>query len=112
MAMALVGRVMDSIPGNLAAEYAAPLVRWQDRAARLGFNLGSVPGTIEHHFHGSKQKRRYVERWDILQKWHFDPQLDLIKNEFGVVELAGNKPGLRMDIERYFSERDEDANSL
>jgi glycosyltransferase involved in cell wall biosynthesis len=112
MAMALVGRVTDSIPGSLAAAYAAPLIKWQDRAARLGFNLGSVPGTIEHHFHGSKQKRRYVERWDILQKWNFDPQLDLIKNEYGVVELAGNKPGLRMDIERYFSERDEDANSV
>ncbi len=112
MAMGLVGRVADSIPGNLEAGYAAPLLKWQHRAARLGMNLGAVPGTIEHRFHGSKQKRRYVERWDILHKWKFDPQADLIKNEFGVVELAGNKPGLRRDIERYFSERDEDANSI
>jgi len=112
MAMALIARVTDSIPGDLEPAYAAPLVQWQNRAKRLGMNLGAVAGTIEHGFHGSKQKRRYVERWEILHKWKFDPRTDLIKNEFGVVELAGNKPGLRMDIERYFSERDEDANAI
>jgi hypothetical protein len=112
MAMALIGRVMDSIPRNVTEGYIAPLVRWQNRAAAIGMNVGSVHGTIEHDFHGSKRKRRYIERWDILHKHKFDPQTDLIKNEFGVVELSGNKPGLRMDIERYFSERHEDANTL
>jgi hypothetical protein len=112
MAMAFIGRVMDSVPRNLGPNYIAPLVRWQDRARRFGMNMGYVPGTIEHDFHGSKRKRRYIERWDILHKHNFDPITDLIKNEFGVTELAGNKPGLRMDIERYFSERSEDENCL
>jgi hypothetical protein len=29
-----------------------------------------------------------------------------------VLELAGNKPQLRSDIDRYFRARDEDSNSL
>lgn len=111
MALGLIGRVTESVPSQLTSGYIQPLVQWQKRAAQLGMNIGSVPGTIEHCFHGSKAKRRYVERWDMLQKWAFDPRTDLITNEYGVVELAGNKPGLRMDIERYFSERDEDANT-
>jgi hypothetical protein len=112
MALGLIGRVMESIPSNLTPGYIQPLVQWQKRAAHLGMNIGCVPGTVEHGFHGSKVKRRYVERWDILHKWDFDPRSDLITNEYGVVELAGNKPGLRMDVERYFAERDEDTNSI
>lgn len=111
MALALIGRVMESVPGNLTQGYIQPLLAWQNRALRLGMNIGALRGTIEHDFHGSKVKRRYVERWDILHKHKFDPNTDLTTNEYGVVELAGNKPALRMDIERYFSERDEDANS-
>ena len=112
MALALIGRVLESVPSNLTQGYIQPLLAWQDKARRLGMNIGSVPGTIEHDFHGSKVKRRYIERWEILHKYDFDPRMDLMKNEYGVVELAGNKPGLRMDIERYFSERDEDANTI
>jgi hypothetical protein len=110
MALGLVGRVGESVPGTLTQGYIRPLLQWQTRAARLGKNIGSIPGTIEHQFHGPKVKRRYVERWEILHKWQFNPETDLMTNEYGVVELSGNKPGLRMDIERYFSERDEDAN--
>jgi hypothetical protein len=112
MALALIGRVDDSIPGYLSDGYKQPLRNWQGKAASFGMNIGSVPGTIEHSFHGSKSRRRYVERWEILRTNAFDPRTDLQTNEYGVTELAGNKPRLRMDIERYFSERDEDANSL
>jgi hypothetical protein len=113
MAMALVGKVRDSIPGNLMGAYAAPLLRWQSRALHhIGQNIGYVPGTIEHAWHGSKDKRYYVDRWQILSRWNFDPTTDLKRNTFGVLELAGNKPGLRRDLDRYFRARDEDANSL
>ncbi len=111
MALALIGRVAESVPSDLTQGYIQPLLSWQNKATRLGMNIGAVPGTIEHDFHGPKVKRRYVERWEILHKHNFDPRSDLLTNEYGVVELAGNKPALRMDIERYFSERDEDANT-
>ena len=48
----------------------------------------------------------------VLVKHGFDPDRDLIKNEWGVNELSGNKPGLRQDIDRYFRQRHEDGNVM
>ncbi len=64
--------------------------------------------TIRHRFHGAKDNRRYVERWQVLIRHRYDPQRDVILNLEGVLELAGNKPGLGRDIHRYFRDRAED----
>jgi hypothetical protein len=113
MALALLGRVNDSIPGNMHPNYKTAMQVWQDRANNhISGNIGFTHGTIEHKFHGAKKKRAYVERWDILARHNFDPVKDLKKNTHGVVELSGNKHGLRHDIHRYFTSRDEDANSI
>ena len=113
MAMALIGRVGESIPGNLPASYSKPLLQWQDRAMRhIGGNISYVPGTIEHAWHGAKDKRNYVGRWSILSRNAFDPSIDLKRNTWGVLELAGNKPELRRDLDAYFRARDEDSNTL
>lgn len=113
MALAMIGKVSDSIPGNLTDGYKRPLLQWQDRAMQhINGNIGYVPGTIEHGFHGSKEKRAYVDRWSILANNQFDPSTDLKRNVWGVLELAGNKPKLRRDIDAYYRSRDEDANTL
>jgi hypothetical protein len=113
MALALIGRVSESVPGGIAPGYLAPLLTWQNRAqAHVAGNIGYVPGTIEHAWHGSKDKRAYVDRWQILVRNAFDPAADLKRNTWGVLELAGNKPELRQDIDRYFRARDEDSNTL
>lgn len=113
MALALIGRVVDSIPGDMTNGYRTPLLIWQDRAMHhISRNISYVPGTIEHGWHGAKSKRAYISRWEILAKHAFDPAADAKKNTHGVLELAGNKPMLRLDIDRYFRSRDEDANSL
>ena len=75
-------------------------------------NIGHVPGTIEHSWHGSKAARGYQSRWGILTKHQFDPVADLKRNVWGVPELAGNKPELRRDLDRYFRSRNEDANCV
>jgi hypothetical protein len=113
MALALIGRVRESVPGGISTGYMRPLLRWQDRAAQhISQNIGFVPGTIEHAWHGSKDKRAYVDRWTILTRNAFDPETDLLRNTWGVFELSGNKPRLRREIDRYFRARDEDSNSL
>ena len=111
MALALIGRVMESVPGNLPAAYSAPLLQWQARATQhIGESLGYVAGTIEHQWHGAKVARGYASRWSILSKHNFDPNTDLKRNLHGVVELAGNKPRLAADIDRYMRSRMEDGN--
>ncbi len=113
MALALVGRANQSLPGNLQPGYIRPIMEWQSRANRhIAGNIGSIPGTIEHFWHGAKERRRYVDRWQILVRNQFDPFTDLKRNVWGVFELAGNKPRLRRDIDTYMRQRDEDSNTL
>ena len=113
MALALVGHVDRSLPAGISAAYCRPLQRWQARAVQhIAGNIGVLPGSIEHFWHGAKLRRRYVERWSVLTRNDFDPDVDLKRNVWGVLELAGNKPGLRREIDTYFRQRDEDSNSL
>jgi hypothetical protein len=113
MALALLGRVHQSVPANISDGYMRSLLRWQERASHhIAGNIGYVAGSIEHDWHGGKAKRAYVDRWATLIRNEFDPDADLIRNTWGVLELAGNKPRLRLDIDRYFRARDEDSNSL
>lgn len=93
--------------------YAKAIVAWQQRAAQVvNGNIGYVPGTCIHHWHGRKAKRGYETRWKILTKHKFNPYVDIYKNSRGVYQLTPNKPGLRDDIRGYFRSRDEDSNEL
>lgn len=113
MALALIGRVGESVPGGIHPNYLAALEQWQRRAQHhVAGNIGYVPGTIEHRWHGSKERRGYISRWGILTKHQFDPVADIKRNTHGVPELAGNKPELARDIDRYFRSRAEDSNAL
>jgi hypothetical protein len=38
----------------------------------------------------------YVDRRQIILEHKFDPMTDLKRNSFGVLELVGNKPALRL----------------
>ena len=113
MALSLVGAADKSIPHGTSESYRRLLFQWQERALfHINGNIGYVPGTIEHFFHGAKPKRQYLERWEMFVRHGFDPDTDLKKNTTGVIELAGNKPELRRELDLYFRQRDEDANSL
>jgi len=113
MALALAGLVHLSVPGGISPGYVEPLRQREDRAVRhIAGDLGCIAGTIEHAWHGSKAARSYVERWGILIRHAFDPVADLKRNVWGVLELAGNKPGLRRDIEHYMRTRNEDTTTF
>jgi hypothetical protein len=116
MAHALVGRVDRTYgvnPVNGLDGYAKRLVRWQDSAeAHIRRNIGYVEGSIRHFWHGPKGNRKYVERWSILHRNGFDPDLDLKRNSYGVFELTGRSIGLRDDLRAYFRERNDDQNTL
>jgi hypothetical protein len=119
MAYAMIGRAEYSVPGlpgtksGVTPSYWKHLKRWQDRAVHhVNFNIGFVPGTIEHYFHGKKTDRKYMDRWQMIIEHQFDPDMDIKPNAWGVLELAGNKPGLQHDLDAYFRLRNEDVNSL
>jgi hypothetical protein len=113
MALGLVGEAKWSMPGGVTPGYSKHVYQWQDRAVRhINGNVGFVWGTLEHQWHGRKIDRAYVERWNIITRNQFDPDTDLKRNTYRVLELAGNKPQLTRDIDRYFRSRNEDTNTV
>lgn len=116
MAWALLGQVertCDINPMKGLDGYAKRLLRWQQSAEHhIRRDLGFVEGAIRHHWHGPKANRRYVERWEILTRNRFDPDLDLKRNAYGVYELTGRNIGLRDDLRAYFRARNDDQNTL
>lgn len=113
MALAFVGRVEKSVPGRVTDAYWKHLSQWQARALHhVNYNLGFTWGTLEHRWHGRKAERKYVDRWQMILEHKFDPDSDLKRNSYGVLELAGNKPLLTRDLDHYFRQRNEDVNSI
>jgi hypothetical protein len=93
--------------------YAESIRVWQSRAANaVRKRVGAVRCHAIHHFHGSKQRRGYGERWKILRDFDFDPHRDLCPDARGVYQLSPERIGLRDEIRRYFDSRGEDDPSL
>ena len=111
MGLAMLGEAEWSLPGGLHPNYDRLVLEWQARCERhLRRNVGFVPGTLHHHWHGPKKQRYYVERWGVLQRHQFDPVADLARNDQGVLVLGNHaKHGLRDDLRRYFRARLEDS---
>lgn len=72
-------------------------------------NVGYLPGTLVHYWHGAKRNRKYTERWEILKTHQFDPYHDVVYDDLGVLRWAGNKPDLERDTSAYFRQRNEDS---
>lgn len=110
MAWALVGEVLEHTPGNVTDSYKRHLTTWQERArVHVAQNVGYVPGTIVHHWHGKKRDRKYQERWDILFRHNFDPDRDLKRDSQGLYALTHEGARLRSDLREYFRQRNEDS---
>jgi len=114
MALAMIGRAQISFPKKNKyfedSEYVRHVMRWQDRCDRwIRRDVGYVAGTIVHNWHGRKKDRRYVERWEILIKNDYNPELDLKRDSQGLYALTDNNIELRDDIRMYFRLREEDA---
>jgi hypothetical protein len=111
MGHGLVGAIHKTFPGKVARSYAETLELWQARAMlHVNRNIGFVPGVVNHTFHGSKEKRAYVDRWKMFIDHGFDPAHDLKRNASGVLEWAGNKPELQREFDNYLRSRQEDSN--
>jgi hypothetical protein len=117
MAMALIGQVQRSYPNGVTKEYKQYINNWQDMVTcHFKRNVGYVPGTISHFWHGKKKDRKYVERWDVLIENKYNPYTDIMHDAQGLYRLNvhnGEKYiKLRDDIRRYFRNRNEDSIDL
>ncbi len=117
MAHAWIGKAAESVNQNASGPYFDALAAYQrhcDRNVRK--DIGYVPGTITHHWHGKKKDRRYWDRWKILTETQFDPRWDIRRDWQGLYQLAdhGDERSiiLRDRIRQYFRARGEDSIDL
>jgi hypothetical protein len=108
-AFACIGEVRNTIHRKMTEAFFRKLCEWQVRAIRITHKeVGYIPGRIEHSFHGSKKRRFYRERWEILCQHQYDPDKDIRYDEQGLLLLEG-KPSLEHEIHRYNVSRREDS---
>lgn len=117
MCLGMLGLAKESLPTGVSKGYEDHVIRWQKNCLNhVRKNVGYVPGTIHHAWHGSKVNRKYHDRWKILVENNFDPYNDLIKDPQGLYQLVDHgderSVKLRDQIRSYFNQRDEDSNSL
>ncbi len=116
MAKSLVGEGLDVLYPGVSPGYRKAVVDWQARALKLRGDLGYVPGTVLHHWHGRKASRHYWDRCKILTDTQFDPTVDLNRDWQGLYQLVDHeKPRsilLRDAIRAYFRSRNEDGIEL
>ena len=110
MALALIGKVTCSHPGNIHTSYADKLDAFEKRVHEL--KIGYIPGTIVHYWHGRLEDRKYKERWEILTSHQYDPDKDTYKTKGGVIQLTLSGLRLKDDIHDYFIGRREDNMKL
>ncbi len=111
MALALVGKASAAAPPSIAGRFIEHLMRWQARVrvATHG-RIGYVHQVINHRFHGAKKSRQYLDRWNMFLRHQFNPDADLKRNSYGVLEWSCNKPELEREWMLYLRSRQEDGN--
>lgn len=88
------------------------LKAWGNRFyARVKGQLGVVPGTIRHLWHGDTVNRRYFLRMHEITDLGFNPYTDLLALPGQPLEWVPgiNKPGLEAYFVNYFNQRQEDG---
>lgn len=89
---------------------------WGDKFySHVQGSLGTVPGQIEHLWHGSKADRRYFLRMHEITDLGFNPYSDIMVLEGKPLEWspeASDKLGLKDYFSNYFLSRNEDGSSF
>jgi len=107
MALSLINKVNDLYNVNYSDDYNNSMLEFEKKSKDL--KLGYIPGIIRHYYHGSKENRKYLERWEILMKHKYSPLKHLTYDEFGILVPTNNfSEDFKTDIFNYFLERKED----
>jgi hypothetical protein len=107
MAMSFLGLGHKSCHIDASDGYKKMIMDFESRIR--GAKLGYIPGSIKHYYHGSKENRKYTERWEYLVSNGYDPTIHIKKNENGIYVPTNLFPKrLIHEIMIYFYDRKED----
>jgi hypothetical protein len=107
MALSSINSVEKTLQINYHQDYINSILEFQKKIKIL--RLGYTPGVIRHHYHGSKQNRKYTERWQILIKYQYSPDNNVTYDCSGILIPTQNfDEDFKNEIMNYFQERKED----
>ncbi len=113
MAYALLGRVSDTVQCPITDGHESLLRAWQSRAADVfRGKVGYVEGALLHFWHGCMASRQYLSRWEVIDRYRFDPLADLTYRADGLLTFTSAGQRLAAAVEAYFRSRDEDSVTL
>lgn len=117
MAHALIGKLDGTLAKGLHPNYIKRLNLWQSQCEKyIRRDVGFLPGTLLHGWHGKKKDRKYHDRWKILVENQYDPEADLKRDAQGLYQLVdhGDLRSVRFrdQIRNYFRCRNEDSIDL
>lgn len=97
--------------GEKTTAYATHFWRWAVKARDLvGSNIGFVPGTVLHLWHGDMANRPYGQLERRLKAFQYDPDRHLAEGENELLRWSADAPqDLRDWIEANFHRRREDG---
>lgn len=111
------GMIEQSVNQKISPEYMRKLLDWQAQVDRyVRRDVGYVPGSIYHYWHGKKSDRRYGSRWEILTRHQYNPDRDIKNDGYGLLRLADHGDlrsiQFRDEIRAYMHSRNEDSIDL
>lgn len=114
MLKGFTGRSLHGLENAMSDRWRNDAAQWAGAVdARCEGTLGCVPGSILHLWHGSKENRRYVDRWGYLTRHAFTPSEDLRLDDSGLWAWSNSarlrKPEMIQAVSGYFAERREDG---
>lgn len=77
--------------------------------ASVGGQVGYIHGRLFHLWHGDRSERAYRERHGLLDRYDFDPYIDITVDRDGCWRWNSEKRDLHESVRRYFQSRREDG---
>ena len=107
MSLCLINNGLKGVNDESTDEYKTTIEDFQTKMRTL--RLGYTPGVIRHHYHGSKEKRRYNDRWKILTENYYNPLQHICCDKDGLLVPSNSCPQDILDrLKTYFYNRAED----
>ncbi len=103
MAYCLAKRIDDYIPEGLTHNFKDMLRNWQKKSTvAFSAGVGFIPGTIRVAWSTARKDKKNFDKWEILEKNHYDPKTDLLRENNQLYGLDQQKIGLRDELRNHF----------
>ena len=94
---------------KFSEKFIESLLDYEKKIEKYDVKIGYIDCEIKHYYHGEFNKRKYIERFEILNKYDYDPKYHMFYDNNSIIQPTENCPKeLIKEIYEYFKLRNED----